>query len=188
MINNINLLPSELKEAYESSKKNRSLLNTFIAVLIIMIIFFAALFSSRIYLSGQIKTIDKEVFVKEQSISKYGTLEKDAKKMSDKIAAAKKLIDSKAYFSKILNQVWEATPSKVYVLEVSFEKENGKRGKLTGSAENKIELAKFVEGLEKTEAFEYVDIENSTISNDTYLQVPKENFALSFSIKGGSFK
>lgn len=182
-MSNLNLLPPEIKEQYEISKKNRTLLNIFIGIILLIVLISAALFLGGVYLKTKLNLVNTEVEAKEQSITKYGTLEKDAKELNERLGAIKKIMSQRIYFSKALDQLWSSTPSQLFVLELDLEKDASKRGKIIGTAETKKDVADLVKSLEQKEAFEYVNIEDSTISLDDFLQRRIENFTLSFSLK-----
>lgn len=187
-MNSINLLPTELKEQYESSKQNRVLLGYLINISFLVLVFLGILVGSRYYLNTKLASVVKEVQGKEQSISKYGTLENDAQRLESRIKSAKKVLDNKIYFSKALNEVWKATPPKLYILTIDLDKDSTSRGKITGAAENKAEIALFIDALNKSSIFQYVDLESSTITIDSVSKQPKENFTVSYSLNQGELK
>lgn len=187
-MSSINLLPTELKEQYESSKQNRALLGYLINITLLVLIFLSILIASKYYLSTKLASVVKEVHGKEQSISKYGSLENDAQKLESRIKSAKKVLDNKIYFSKALDEVWAATPPKLYILTMVLEKDSSSRGKITGSAENKTEIASFIDALNKSSIFQYVDLESSTVSVDPVSKKSMENFIVSYSLKQGELK
>lgn len=181
-MSNINLLPKEIKEEYGASKKNRIMLNVFIGILFISFSLVGVLVASRIYLNTKYEDAKNELKEKESSMEKYGTLEKDASDLDAKLKTARTVINKKILFSKAMSQIWESVPPKVYLMAVKMEENTLDRGEITGSAENKKEIANFIELLEDTEAFEYVDLENTAKTIDPFLSVEKENFTLSFTI------
>lgn len=187
-MSSINLLPTELKEQYESSKQNRALLGYLIDISFLVLIFLGILVASKYYLDTKLASVTKEVQGKEQSISKYGTLEKDAQKLESRIRSAKKVLDNKLYFSKALDETWKATPPKLYILTIILDKDSTSRGKITASAENKAEIALFIDSLNKSSIFEYVDLESSALTTDPVTKQARENFTISYSLKLGELK
>lgn len=181
-MNSINLLPQEIKSEYASSKKNRIMVRVFLGTLVMSSILAVTLYSSKNYLNSKGIKADKEIAEKEESIKKYGTLEEDAARLEKNLKNAKKIINEKVYFTKALAQIWSSVPPQVYLTTIEIEKDTSKRGIIHGSAENKNQIAIFMEALEDTESFEYVDLDVIEITDDPYLEVEKENFTINFII------
>src|SRR3989304_7544924 len=153
-MNSINILPSEIKDQYEISKKNRTLLNVFVGIIFFILSISGAVFLGGVYLKTKLNLISTKVEAKEQSIIKYGTLERDAKKLNERLGAIKKIMAQRIYFSKALDQLRSSTPDKMFVLELDLGKDNTKRSKIIGAAETKKDVADFVQSLEQKDAFE----------------------------------
>ena len=181
-MNSINLLPKKIKGEYRSSKKNRVMLSAFISTLVLSTILIGILFASQSYLNKKYTSAEKELIEKEKSIEKYGNLEQDATKLETRLKNAKEIIDKKVYFTKALAQIGSSVPPQMYILEIEAEKDTAERGKILGSAENKNQIAAFIEVLEDTGSFEYVDLDVTERTVDPFLGVVKENFTISFSI------
>jgi len=182
-MSSINLLPKEIKEEYEISKKNRTFLNLFLSIVLLSSILFGILYTSNLYLNTRYKDAKNELAEKEQSIKKFGALEKNAKELEAKLESANKIIKQKVYISKGLNHIWYSVPPKVYLFGIKLENNASKRGEIIGSADNKKQIADFMEALEHTKAFEYVDIESTEREIDPFLKTERENFTLSFALK-----
>src|SRR3990172_8402521 len=116
-MNSINLLPPEIKEQYEISKKNRTLLNFLMETIFVILLISAALFLSAVYLKTKLNLVSTKVEEKEQSIVKYGSLERDTKSLNERLNSVKKIMSQRIYFSKALDQLWQATPNNLFVLE-----------------------------------------------------------------------
>ena len=158
------------------------MLSAFISTLVVSSALVGILFGSKSYLDTKYVNVEKALAEKEESIKRYGTLEEDASTLEKRLKTAKEVINKKVYFSGALTQVWNSVPPQVYILEIEMEKDTTQRGKISGSAENKRQIAEFIEILEDTGIFEYVDLDSTERTVDPYLSVEKENFTLSFSI------
>lgn len=178
----INLLPTEIKEEYIKSKQNKKLVNILLFILSIVGVFVTILFFSRAYLIKKQDEISRETTLKEQSLKRFGTLEDDAKKLDSRIDAARKIIQTKTYYTKALNRIWASTPDNIFLNEVTMEKDQTKRGKITGSAKDKSAMASFMDSLEKSDEIDFVDLESTSLAIDSFTNIEVESFVLTFSI------
>lgn len=179
-MNSINLLPQNLKEQYESSKKNRVLRNLLLGTIFVSITMVGILVVGNAFLSIRYKAVVDELKEKEESVKDHGTLESDAAALNERLEAAKKVIDKKVFFSSALGQIWQSMPEQVYIQQIEMDTDTATRGKIIGSAENKSVIANFLLLLEDSDEFEYVDLEITQRTTDAFLGVEKENFTISF--------
>ncbi len=181
----INLLPQELKEGIYYSRKNIKAIRRLWLVLVFLLILVLVFFALYRLLSTDLSSVKKEVAYEEENIKSYGDLEKEAKKLSERLEIIGKIEDNYPYFSKILTEITSLMPPNSNLTSIEVFKDNTQRAKITGLADTKRAVAIFREALENSPHFSYVDIETIVFDRD---RTQKEKFTIFLTIEKDGLK
>lgn len=179
----INLLPPEFKENIFYSKKNIKAIRRLWMALVLISLLTLAFFAIYKFLSVDLGAVKREVSYEEENIRSYGSLEKDAKELSDHLETIKKIENDYPYFSKILTKIGSVMPANLNLTSIKVAKDTKQRVQLSGLADSKRTVAAFRESLENSAEFSYVDIESILLNEDL-----KEKFTLTLTLEKGSLK
>ena len=176
----INLLPKEIKEQLEISKRNRFLISIF-ALLIFLLISYGMLFYfSYQYLSKNSAESKQTLAAKEKSLESYGNLEKEAFDFQERLNNYKKIEKSNLYWSKIVEEISSKAGPNMYLLNIKATTDTKTRGEITGNAADKFIIADFVSKLLKSDLIKSVDIESVNVITDPFALRETNNFKLTF--------
>lgn len=183
-----NLLPPEIKDEIEQTKKNRVSLRFAVYAFLILILVGGIFVGGYIYFSRELKTNQAELIAKQQVNDKYGTVTEKAKSLAAKVNAIRSIDDNTYKWSGIITEIQKVMPSGAYLVSVKIDSDKKIRGQITGYASNKQIVASLRDSLENSSKFEFVDIESSKTQTDPTTQKDEENFTLTFSLEKGALK
>jgi len=184
-----NLLPPEIKEEISQTKKNREVLSLF-SRMIFMTGFIALLiFSLNYFMEYQRKEAAKKAFETQKIVSDYGTLERDAKKIADRIKAIKNISENTYTWLKTLNELQAVIPegTSLDTFKVDTTSKTT-RGQITGKAQSQRDIAALRDAMDKSSKFEFVDIDLSQTQTDPSTKATRQVFAISFSLTKEALK
>lgn len=178
----INLLPYEIKEEINFSRRNKVIFNIFLTVIFSVLSLSAFSLYAYKYLGAKLANIETSTQQKELSIAGYGDLEKEAKNLNDRLTSYKKIDKEKVYWSKALSIIGENTPGNIYLTTIKANADNKTRGVITGNAENKLDIASFINSLKESGIFKGIDIEMVNVIADPFAARETNNFTINFSL------
>lgn len=181
-MNRINLLPNEVKSDIEQSKRNKKVLSYLLRSIFVLLLILAATVALHFYINSELSGYLTDIAEKEQSVLKYGSLETDAKNLSERLVSIEKIDASSNTWSPVIAEIQEAMPSGAYLSSVEIDSETKTRNTIAGIASNKSVVAALRDSLEESDKFEYVDIESSNLVTDPNSGKEVENFVISFSL------
>lgn len=186
-MSNVNLLPQNIKEEIEQSKKNLRARSYLIKTSFMLIILIVGVAGTYFYLSGVEKRLTEQVKSKEKEINQLGAIEGESRLLSERLEVITKIIKNETnYWSGTLEEIKKVMPKGAYLTSVSLSPDNKTRGRITGFAASKNVVAGLRDNMSDSKKFEYVDIESSTRNEDTNTGRVSENFVITFSLtKGG---
>lgn len=181
-MSNINLLPDEIKEDIAQAKKNKKTRKYFVKS--ILMLFSVILFSGVLflYLQSEIKRTARDLEIKNSDIENFGNLEAEATVLSKRLATIGNIKDELNHWSDTIKELRMILPSGSYLTSVSIEEDKKARNRLSGFADSKAIVASIRNSMEKSEKFEYVDIESSSSVLNPISQEFEENFIITFSL------
>lgn len=184
---NVNLLPDEIKQEIEQTKKNAQVLSLLGRFSLFFLIYLLILTGFFFYLNGEVKKSNLELGEREAAMSKYNTLEEKSRRIADRINTVKKIDNASFRWSGLIEEMGNVVPGGVYLNSVKIDPAGKGRNQLTGYARSKQEVAALRDSMEKSSRFRYVDIERSssgTGANDN----SQESFTISFSLERDALK
>jgi Tfp pilus assembly protein PilN len=187
-MNNLNLLPTEIKEEIEQSKKNKQVLNAFASALGILLLVGAIFVGLNFYFNMKLDQTNRTLTEKEKEVKKYGDIEDRAKKVTERIDTVKKIIDGTNIWSGVIEEIQKIMPGGISLTSIRIDSTANNRNQISGFAATKKEVAALRDAMEKSDKIEYVDIESSTTINDSALKREAENFTLTFSLSKGALR
>jgi len=185
---NVNLLPPEVKKEIAQAKKNRQIralfFKTFLLLLLVLLISLAAWF----YFDNTLKKTSSELKTKEGSIVQFGTIEEKSKKIAERLDSIRQIEENTNHWSGVMAEIQKIIPNGIYLSSVKMDEDSKNRGQISGFAESKQNVAALRDAMDKSNKFQYVDIENSSTSNDPIKKREVESFTISFSLEKGALK
>lgn len=185
-MSNINLLPPDIKSSIEQKKKNTVVRNILIKMVWIIVLTVAISVGCWFYLDYSSGDLDETMAAKEESISKYGTLENKAKNAADKISSVKKIEGNLNHWQGLIAEIQSVMPSGAYLSKVSIYSDGKNRAEMTGFAKTKENIATLRDALEKSKYFEFVDIDSAATQSNPRDGAEIETFNISFSLEKGA--
>lgn len=153
----INLLPEELRENITFSKKNRKLLKTVKAVVIICLLVVVSLVICGVFLFGSNQFFLNNISESEKTISSYQPVVDEAKVLKDKVKSVQKIKGSYKYWTKFNYILGKNTPAGVYLATLNTQSD---KITITGYAKTKNDVGIFRDALEKSGDFSEVNIDS----------------------------
>jgi len=184
----VNLLPPEIKNDIAASKQNAGALKNLYTLL--SIIFISALFFGGLYYYFQKElSTQKNIYnQKSQTVQKYSTVEESAKRVAEKIDTIKKISNDGSRWTGVIEEINKIVPAGITLNSIKIDTSNKIRGTITGYASSKNIVAAFRDAVDKSNKFQYVDIENSTTQQDPVTKREVESFTITFSLESGALK
>lgn len=187
-MNSINILPPEIKKEIEQTKSNTKAVTYLYKTILLTIIVLSASLLAFLFLSYSLKKANETLTAKEEEITRFGTLETEAKSIADRLASIKSITSSSNKWSEVIGEIQTIMPSGIYLRTVKMDDTVKGRGQMTGVARTKTEVASLRELMEKSKKFEFVDIEMSSTIEDLRTKNLIETFTISFSLEKGALK
>ncbi|MDD5693183.1 MAG: PilN domain-containing protein [Patescibacteria group bacterium] len=184
-MNNLNLLPPEIKDEINYAKKNAKLVSTLTLLLSVCIVFFAFFLVLIIIINDQknIANIEKEFSTK--LVQDKASMEQKASDLSKRLVLVKKLKDNRTDWDTILKKITESTPAGLQLQSVQITNNEKNRAIISGIALSDRDIVLFKDLLTATNYFKYVDIESITENGKAASGADQKVFVLSFTLSGG---
>ncbi len=157
----INLLPGDVKEQVNYSKRNQALVS-YVWLTAMTIIICGGLLGYA-YLSVRNQTASARALLATQQteVSKYKSLEKDAKSVNARVSAIKAIQANQSHFSLLLEDLAKVTPTNVVISSISLTGDDKKPVRIAGTTTSLSAIASFRDALEqKSPRVSGADIEN----------------------------
>lgn len=187
-MNKINLLPPEFKKEIEQAKKNSKTLNatlkTAAFILIVLAIYLAGLWQFTNLLNAETRAYNDN----QEKIETYGNLEEKSKKISERLNTIRSIDRNSPKWSGVIEEIQKIMPSGIYLTKVKMDNLSKTRNKISGYARSKQEVAALRDLMDKSEKFEYVDIESTSTVKDPNTKKDAESFNISFSLSKEALK
>lgn len=185
---NVNLLPPEIKAEIKQTKKNRQILGFFYKLFFLLVAFIILVGGFYYYFKTKLTVVTANLNAQENEIKKYGTLEEEAKKISDRLSTIKQIEGNSNTWSGVIDEIMKVVPSGVSLKSVKIDATSKNRNQFSGEALSKTQVASLRDSMEKSNKFQYVDIESSTTTEDAATKKESENFTISFSLEKEALK
>jgi vacuolar-type H+-ATPase subunit I/STV1 len=185
-MSNINLLPPDIKTSLEQKKKNLIVRNLFFKSLWIFVFTLGITAGTWFYLENTARNVDEDLALANEAVSSFGSLETQARKVSEKITAIKTIENGLNHWQNVIAEVQKVMPTGTSLSKLSLNSNSKTRATMTGYAKDKQSIATLRDSLETSEYFEYVDIESASTQDDPKTGTDIETFTLSFSLQKGA--
>lgn len=185
-MSNINLLPPQIKDSIEQRKKNSVIRRILLRSIWLFGLTIGLAVVTWIFLDYSGRNVDEELIRKEEAISQFGGLENKAKKASEKITSVKKIENGLNHWEDIIAEIQKVMPAGSYLSRASLNAETKTRATMTGFAKTKENIASLRDALERSDYFEYADIDSATTQSDPRNGTVVEAFTISFSLEKGA--
>jgi len=162
----LNLLPPELKENIEYSKKNARLYQMFLKTLagFAVLAGLMVIVGSVVYYREIGATEEREVA--KNQLAAWSNVEKDAKDFSERLTLISTLKKDDLSWSLIFSEMASSTPPNIRLASYDFNNNVKERVTITGYAVSNADIGKYRELLSSSKLFKFVDIESITQGND----------------------
>ncbi|RJO61876.1 hypothetical protein C4544_01645 [candidate division WS5 bacterium] len=172
---NINLLPEEIRENIDYSKKNKKLLKYFRTLIVMCLLFLSAFIFFYVFLMQNNSYFLKKIKESEENISEYQGVFDEAKKLDEKVKAIEKIKDKYRFWSKLNYALNRTVPEGLYIqalepLDKSLLIPNEKnivtqsdniKMKITGYSKTKNDIGLFRDALSAQEGLKIVNVETA---------------------------
>jgi type IV pilus assembly protein PilN len=185
---NVNLLPPEIRAEIDQQKKNGQVMSVFWKLIALTLTYLLIFGGFYYYFYSSSRTLSSELGTKEEEVKKYGTLEEEAKKVAERLNIIKQIQGNTNVWSGVIDEVMNVVPSGVSLKSIKIDSSAKNRNQISGEAVSKTLVASLRDSLEKSDKFEYVDIETSMTAEDPTKTKELENFTISFSLEKGALK
>lgn len=185
---NVNLLPPEKKEEIARTRMNLGLVKATAKTGAIFVAFALVLVGFYLYFQSALKAVSAEYINKEGQIKKYGALEEKAKKIAERVNTIKEISANTFIWSGVIDEITKIVPDGVSLKNIKIDSVSKNRNLLTGDANSKTAVAALRDAMEKSDKFQYVDIESSTTTKDLIKNTEYESFTISYSLEKGALK
>lgn len=177
----INLLPEDLRENITFSKKNRKLVKTVKAVVVLCSLLLVSLIICGVFLFGSNSFFLSSISESEKTISNYQPIVDKAKLLKDKVKSAQKIKENYKYWSKFDYILGKNTPAGVYLATLNTQSD---KITITGYTKTKNDVGIFRDALEKSGAFSSVNIDSIKETGDPVTQGANANsFSMNMKIE-----
>ncbi len=119
----INLLPPELKEQINYSKRNVTARNYLLALIAIAILAGLALTASHMYANQQINGLESDIETAEQRANEFGELESSVLALNTQLQAIDQLIEQRPQFALLLEDIASVLPPGSYINGISLSED-----------------------------------------------------------------
>lgn len=162
----LNLLPPEIKESIDYSKKNASLYQVLMKLAAAFVVMAAVVgvVGYVVYTNKEIAQEEKAVM--EAELASWKDTQTDAKDFSDRLNLVDKIQGEELNWELIFSELANSTPANVKLASYDFTSNSTTRVSLTGYAISNSDIGTFRELLSKSKLFQYVDIESVNAATD----------------------
>lgn len=172
----INLLPGDVKEQVVYSKRNKELVRYLWLTILTVLVCGGLLGYAYWSVTAQTSAANKLLAARQAEVSKYKSLEKDAKEVNARITAIKTIQANQSHFSLLLEDLAKVTPTSVVISGISLTGDDKKPVRISATTSVFSSIASFRDALEqKAPRISGADIE--TIGRDE-----KGNYSFGISI------
>lgn len=162
----LNLLPPEVKEGIDYSKKNAALYQLLLKVLagFAVLVGLMVIVGSMVYY-GKVGATE-ELEVAKSQLAAWNSTERDAKDFAARLSLISKLKKEDLNWPAIFAEMAKSTPPNIRLASYDFTNNSKERVIITGFALSNTDIGKYRELLSSSDLFKYVDIESIIQSND----------------------
>lgn len=176
---NINLLPEEIRENIDYSKKNKKLLKYFRTLIVMCLLFLSSFAFFYVFLTKNNNYFLEKIKESENNINEYKSVFDDAKKLDEKVKVIEKIKENYHFWSKLNYALNRTVPGGLYIetlepLDKSLlipseknivAKNDNIKFKITGYSKTKNDIGLFRDALSDQEGLQIVNVE--TAKEDT---------------------
>ena len=119
----INLIPGELRNKRESEERAKSLLIISVVLLTVSFVFSGGVYIYKMLLSKNIAEISYQVKSEEEKIKNLAEVENKMMVLGSKVSYIYNILSSRSHYSTLLSSVSKVLPEGVYLTELSSETE-----------------------------------------------------------------
>ena len=172
----VNLLPAEIKDSVSQAKSNKRALAYFkrSCFFTFAVVFIAV--AAHFYFLSVLEQSKRQLKAAEAAVQEFSQIEAQAQSLTQKLSKIKKIDDSRFIWSNVLTEIDNITPANVRVISLKLDSVQKNRASVNGRAPSKKDVADYRDILEKSNYFEYVDIESTQNNGDS------ESYNITFSL------
>lgn len=183
----INLLPPSLKDQRRFGEYNRAVVRYITAVACVFGLIAISFAGAWVWLDREEARLTTEVSNRSSSIKQFGTIERDAKALADRLGSIEKIQSEKTHYPALLEELGKVTPAKAYIFSFAVDSA-GKSMSLTAYAENDEAIAAFKNALEASPRFRAVALGGISPERDPYDGQPTNRVAMTVALEDGALK
>ncbi len=163
----INILPTEVKEELEYSKKNVRVRNYLFLALLVFILLIAAIGAAYWYGGKQINSLRATLSDRQTQRALYKDTESKVQTLQSNLGLIEKLLNQKTQFSDLLNDIAAVLPSGTYINAINLTGDDKKPVQILVTASSLNQAGLVRNALLKSERISVVDIQSITQKEDS---------------------
>ena len=156
----INLLPPDIKSEITYSKRNALLMRYVKGTVAISLLLAGALLGGRLLLNQQVKEVDARMADKQTQIASYSKVEKDAKKLNERLTSIAGIQKSQSKFSVLLSDLAQDMPQGTSITSIILTGDDKKPVRLIVHAQDYKTALGFRDSIVRSKRISAADIEN----------------------------
>lgn len=162
----INLVPPKIKKEQRLRKTSGQVIYFAFSVLLILIVFTAAIFIADRFLAKETEKIDQKISETNVSLKNYKDLEDNITYVNKKIDSLSKADSERTLWSNHITELANITPKNVQIKSLSLNSDS-KKITLTGVASSRKDIAMLKDNMETSSKFKNVTFTSSTLEANT---------------------
>ena len=183
----INLIPEELREKKRNERQKEILLRVSIGLFVLSMLLSGGLFVYKYTVRRNISGVSSQISLEEDKLKELKKVEDEMFVLAGKASVVKNVLDSRLYYSKLLENLARILPSGVYLTDVSATSDT--KVVVSGVTPSYIVLAQLITNvLEDSKAdtsiLSYPEITSVDLKED----VGRIDFTMNLFLKKGALK
>ncbi|MBI4101049.1 hypothetical protein HY441_01070 [Candidatus Microgenomates bacterium] len=169
----INILPPDIKQQINYSKRNVRLLRYLLLSALVLGLVLVLVGGSYIYANRQIKQLEKTLATRQQERQDYKDIEAKVQTLQSNLGLIEKLFTEKTKFSVLLNDLSAVLPDGSYINEIT----------LTGDDKKPLEMIVTVDSFNKAAETRNALIQSARIKSADIQTITKNDAGSGFSVE-----
>lgn len=177
----INLLPPEIKEQIQFSKRNVILRRYAILTTLVAVALLSTLWAAHVFADRQITELEDGLEQKSMELAEYQELEDQVRKLDSRLNTISRLYDQQTRFSALLEDLAAVLPDGAFINSIVLTGEADQPVQISVSTASFAQAGTINGALSSSERIESVDIQSISASDGGRYSV---NVVLAFSEEG----
>jgi Tfp pilus assembly protein PilN len=164
----INLLPKKYQDELRSHRVKSALIETSIFVILIFGVIVVGIILLTAFLGLSNRNLDTQIKTETAKLDEFAEFEQELSDYQDNAKLYDQTVAKQFDWSKTLDRLAKLTPTNLQILKLSILSENTEQRVIdvSGKAQDRIEVVKFIKSLNDSSAFEVTEYPGSDLDSD----------------------